>query len=221
MRLARAFGAEIRFTGDSRRESVDDGLATLADHLRSTGRRPYVIPRGGATPLGAVAYGLALDELAAQLDVDRATLVVATGSGGTQAGLVAGVVSGGRRWQVIGASVSRPVQECQNRVLRLARGVASLCGWHEASSGDVDVRDMRGAGHGIPSTESRAAARLAAHREGLLLDPVFTAKGMAQVIRLASAGSVGPIVFWHTGGLLAALSAAGQDDAGGAIRVQP
>ena len=221
MRLARFFGAEIRFSGDSRRESVDDGLATIADQLRSAGRRPYVIPRGGATPLGAVAYGLALDELAAQLDVDQATIVVATGSGGTQAGLVAGVVNRGRRWQVVGASVSRPVDECLTRVLRLAQGAASLCGWPVADPGDVDVRDLRGPGYGIPSAESSAAARLAAHREGLLLDPVFTAKAMAQVMRLATADSPGPIVFWHTGGLLAALWAAGQDDSGGAIRVQP
>ncbi|HEX6337694.1 MAG TPA: pyridoxal-phosphate dependent enzyme [Jiangellaceae bacterium] len=221
VRLARAFGAEMRFTGDSRRESIDDGLATLADQLREAGRRPYVIPRGGATPLGAVAYGLALDELAAQLDVDRATIVVATGSGGTQAGLIAGVVNGGRQWQVVGATVSRPVDECLTRVLRLARGAASLGDWPAADPSDVDVRDMRGPGYGIPSAESSAAAQLAAHREGLLLDPVFTAKAMAQVIRLATAGPPIPIVFWHTGGLLAALWAAGKDDAGGAVRVQP
>jgi D-cysteine desulfhydrase len=221
VRLARAFGAAIRFTGDSRRDSVDHGLATLADQLRSAGRRPYVIPRGGATPLGAAAYGLALDELAAQLDVDPVTIVVATGSGGTQAGLVAGVVHRGRRWQVVGASVSRPVDECLDRVLRLARGAASLFDWPQADPGDVAVRDMRGPGYGIPSAESNAAARLAAHHEGLLLDPVFTAKAMAQVVRLATTGPPGPIVFWHTGGLLAALWAAGRGEAGGAVRVQP
>ncbi|HEU4539762.1 MAG TPA: pyridoxal-phosphate dependent enzyme [Jiangellaceae bacterium] len=211
--LARSFGAEVRFTGDPRRDSVDGGLAAVAKELRDAGRRPYLVPRGGATPLGAAAYGLAAWELARQLEdlgVRPATVVVAAGSGGTQAGLVAGTVSAGRPWHVVGASVSRPVDECRARVLRLAQDVAELCEWPTAGPADVDVRDAIGPGYGEPSTAGEKAARLAADHEGLLLDPVFTAKAMAQVSEMASAGAAGPIVFWHTGGLLAAISAATQ-----------
>jgi D-cysteine desulfhydrase len=205
-------GAQVRFTGDPRRGSVDEGLETLAGALRSAGRRPYVIPRGGATPLGSAAYAFAVGELAMQLDgqlkgqvgsrgAAPVTVVVANGSGGTQAGLVAGTVAGGHSWRIVGASVSRPAAESAERVLRLARGVASLWGWPEPSAADVDVRDARGPGYGIPSAEGWAAARLAMRREGLLLDPVFTAKAMALLVRLATGGGDGPILFWHTGGV--------------------
>lgn len=202
--FARGFDADVRFTGDSRRESVDEGLSAVAKDLRSSGRRPYVIPRGGATALGAAAYGLAVDELSSQLDrlgVTPATVVVATGSGGTQAGLVAGTVRRGHGWRVVGASVSRPVPECEHRVLRLACAAAELCGWPEAHASDVHVRDARGPGYASPSAEGHEAARLAAHHEGLLLDSVFTAKAMAHVLRIAAEDRSGPIVFWHTGGV--------------------
>lgn len=235
LRFARGFGPEVRFTGDPRRESVDDGLGVLADRLRASGRRPYVIPRGGATALGAAAYAVAAEEFAAQVDelgVRPSMIVVANGSGGTQAGLLAGTVATGGRWRVVGASVSRPVDECRERVLRLARDAAKVYGWPAAEAGDVEVRDARHPGYGVPSEAGDEAALLAAHREGLLLDPVFTAKAMAETFRLVSAGSGasgasgtsgasgaiegmediggmdGPIVFWHTGGLLAALQAA-------------
>lgn len=224
LRFARGFGPDIRFTGDSRRESVDEGLGALADRLRASGRRPYVIPRGGASALGAAAYGVAAQELAAQVDelgVHPSLVVVATGSGGTQAGLVAGTVATGARWRVVGASVSRPVDECRERVLRLAHGAAGVYGWPAAEPGDVEVRDARHPGYGVPSADGRDAALLAAHREGLLLDPVFTAKAMAETFRLAAADASGPIVFWHTGGLLAALEAAVASDADGAPGGEP
>jgi D-cysteine desulfhydrase len=202
--FARSFGADVRFTGDFRRESVDEGLPVLIDDLRAAGRRPYGIPRGGATALGAVAYVLAVDELAAQLDllgVAPATVVVATGSGGTQAGIVAGTVRSDRGWRVVGASVSRPVAECGRRVLELARSAAELCGSPPATTADVMVHDARGPGYGRPAAEGDEAARLAANREGLLLDPVYTAKAMAHALRIAAEDRRSPVLFWHTGGV--------------------
>lgn len=213
--FARAAGAELRFTGEIRRTSVDEGLAALAEELQSAGRRPYVIPRGGATPLGSTAYALAVGELATQLDGaddPPGTIVVATGSCGTQAGLVAGTVAAGHPWRVVGAAVSRPPAESADRVLQLARGAARLLDWPEPRPDDVHVRDARGPGYGVASAEGKVAAKLALRREGLLLDPVFTAKAMALLVGLSAEGGAVPILFWHTGGVPAP---SGYDDTEG------
>jgi len=208
LELARRFGASVEFTGDPDRASVDGALADRAERLRAAGRRPYVIPRGGATPLGAVGYALAVDELAgqlAELDADPEVVLVATGSCGTQAGLVAGTVAAGRRWRMVGATVSRPPAECRDRVLRLARGCAALLGSPAPEERDVELVDARGPGYGAASADGGAAAGLAAATEGLLLDPVFTAKAMAVLVATIGTGLSGPAVFVHTGGTPVAL----------------
>jgi len=211
--LARAFGAEVRFTGEADRESVDRGLETVALELQQKGRRPYLIPRGGATAIGALGYAMALQELASQLADARAepeTIVVATGSCGTQAGIVAGTVAGDYRWHVVGATVSRSVEECSDRVVRLARECAAILGWPAAQPRHVDVRDARGRGYGISSAEGAEAAGIAARTEGLLLDPVYTAKALGLLHSLCRDGLERPVVFWHTGGVAAFLSESGQ-----------
>jgi 1-aminocyclopropane-1-carboxylate deaminase/D-cysteine desulfhydrase-like pyridoxal-dependent ACC family enzyme len=214
--LARMFGASVRFTGDPDRGSVDGALARRAGELRAAGRRPYAVPRGGATPLGAVGYALAVDELAGQLvgiGTEPETVLVATGSCGTQAGLVAGAVAAGRPWRVVGAAVSRPPAECRDRVLRLASGCAALLGGPTPQEWDVEVVDARGPGYGVASDEGGAAASLAAATEGLLLDPVFTAKAMAALVARMRGRRRGAAVFVHTGGTAAALQAAVQQAA--------
>jgi 1-aminocyclopropane-1-carboxylate deaminase/D-cysteine desulfhydrase-like pyridoxal-dependent ACC family enzyme len=208
LELARRFGASVEFTGDPDRASVDGALADRAERLRAAGRRPYLIPRGGATSLGAVGYALAVDELAGQLadlDSEPEVVLVATGSCGTQAGLVAGTVAAGRRWRVVGAAVSRPPAECRDRVLRLARGCAALLRSPAPQERDVELVDARGPGYGAASADGDAAAGLAAATEGLLLDPVFTAKAMAVLVATVAKGLPGPAVFVHTGGIPVAL----------------
>lgn len=203
LRLARAFGADVSFTGDPDRSSVDAGIEEAALSLAAAGRRPATIPRGGASPLGAVGYALAARELADQLaaaTVEPSTVVVATGSSGTQAGLVAGCAGRSRRWRVVGASVSRPPQESGRRVLELARGCAELLGISPATPADVEVRDARGPGYGRPSPRGAEAAELFARTEGLLLDRVFTAKAAGLLIDMIRDGEDGPVVFVHTGG---------------------
>lgn len=208
LELARRFGASVEFTGDPDRASVDGALADRAERLRAAGRRPYLVPRGGATSLGAVGYALAVDELAGQLadlDSEPEVVLVATGSCGTQAGLVAGTVAAGRRWRVVGAAVSRPPAECRDRVLRLARGCAALLRSPAPQERDVELVDARGPGYGAASADGDAAASLAAATEGLLLDPVFTAKAMAVLVATVAKGLPGPAVFVHTGGIPVAL----------------
>jgi 1-aminocyclopropane-1-carboxylate deaminase/D-cysteine desulfhydrase-like pyridoxal-dependent ACC family enzyme len=206
--LARRLGATVSFTADAGRSSVDPALAEAADGLAAAGRRPYLIPRGGASAVGAAGYGLAVGELAAQLSslgIEPEIVVVATGSCGTQAGLLAGVTAQALPWRVIGATVSRPPAECRERVLRLTRECAELLGWPPAEPARVEIRDARGPGYSTASAPGAQAARLAASADGLLLDPVFTAKAFAELVSMIEAGLQGPAVFVHTGGTAAAV----------------
>jgi 1-aminocyclopropane-1-carboxylate deaminase/D-cysteine desulfhydrase-like pyridoxal-dependent ACC family enzyme len=209
---ARAWGADLRFTGDAERSSVDRDLPVVAGELAAAGRRPYVVPRGGASPVGASGYRDAVDEVLRQLEGhnglfgpggQRPVVVVATGAGGTLAGLVAGNVASGRPLRVVGASVSRPPDEVAERVLGLARRVAALRGESTPVAADVELVDARGPGHGLPSPEGEAAAATALRTTGLVLDPVYTAKALA-VLPAVTGGR--PAVFWHTGGLLDAVA---------------
>ena len=201
--LAGLAGADVRFTGDPEKASVDRGVDELAAKLLADGRRPYAVPRGGATGVGSLGYLAAAAELAAQRQaagVVPAELWLATGSCATQAGLVAGWRIQAIPGRVVGVSVSRPVQECIERVERLAAEAADRAGR------DVDVREddvvvlggHMGPGYGIASEAGERAARLVARTEGVLLDPVFGAKAMGA---LMSAGPrPGPVVFLVSGG---------------------
>lgn len=206
--FARCAGARVAFTGDAERSSVDQALADVAGRLTAAGHRPYVIPRGGATAVGAAGYGLAAAELAGQLaarGIEPEIILVATGSCGTQAGLLAGAAAGNHPWRIIGVSVSRPPAQCRERVLRLARECADLMGWPAAGPGRVEIRDARGPRYGAASAAGTQAARVAADAEGLLLDPVFTAKAFGELLSVIREGLQGPAVFVHTGGTAGAV----------------
>lgn len=207
--LTAVAGATTVGTGDEERASVDTAIAAVAVELRAGGRRPYAIPRGGATALGSAAFALAAGELAAQLagaGVDPEVVLVPTGSCGTQAGLLAGAAAGGHGWRVVGAAVSRPVEESRRRVLDLACACAQLLGVAPPAPERVEVRDARGPGHGLPDEAAAAVARMAMECEGLVLDGAYTAKALAQLAALVAEGVRGPVVFWHTGGVVEALA---------------
>jgi D-cysteine desulfhydrase len=205
--LARSWGAAVRWTRVPERDSVDAWLPAVAQELAAQGRRPYLIPRGGATGLGAVGYALAAAELHEQLaarGLADVTVLVPVGSGGTLAGLVAGNVLLGRPWALTGCSASRPPQAAARQVLTLARECLALlqAGPAGADPADVTVVDARGPGHGLPSPDGLAAAEQAMRTEGLMVDPVYTAKA------LALAPQDRNVVFWHTGGVLDVVAAA-------------
>jgi 1-aminocyclopropane-1-carboxylate deaminase/D-cysteine desulfhydrase-like pyridoxal-dependent ACC family enzyme len=203
---ALAGGAHLSFTGDPDRDHLEPAILERAAELRAAGRRPFPIPRGGATALGAVGMVLAAQELAQQLDglaLEAEAVVMATGSGGAYAGLAVGANLFGRGWKVVGASVSRPLDEASAQVRRLADASAALLGLAPPGPATLRLVDVRGPGFGVPSAEGEGGARVAFHSEGLLLDPVYTAKAFALLLELVDEAE-GPLVFWHTGGLLAA-----------------
>ena len=201
--LSELAGADIRFTGELDRASVDGAIEKLGASLSTAGHQPYVVPRGGATPLGAAGYVRAGLELESQLmaqGLRPKQLWLPTGSCGTQAGLVAGARWLRSSYDVVGVSVSRPVSECVQRVTSLANGAADLLGLPAVD--DATVLDgYLGPGYGLASRAGEAAARLVAGTEGVFLDPVFGAKAMAALIDTARTGRLdGPVVFLLTGG---------------------
>ena len=226
LRLHRWLGVDLRFTGDPDRASVDAGIEAVTAELEAAGRRPYPVPRGGATPLGAIGYVRASVELASQLaelGEQPAAVWLATGSCGTQAGLLAGAALTGAGYQVRGVTVSRPAAECQDRVRELATAAAALSGaGHPLPEPDV-LGGWIGPGYGIASQAGQTAARLMAAAEGVFLDPVFGAKALAALISECRAGRArGTQVFLVTGGAPTLFTgavddgdASGDGDAGG------
>ncbi|HVL04357.1 MAG TPA: pyridoxal-phosphate dependent enzyme [Acidimicrobiales bacterium] len=201
--LALACGAKVRYTGDPDRSRVDTAVAEVAAELEAGGRRPYPVARGGAVAAGTVGMVVAAEELAGQLDraaVVPEAVVIASGSGTTCAGLAVGTGVARATWRVVGASVSRPVDRARREITSLAATCASLLG---IATGEFELVDARGPGFGTASEAGERAAAIVLTTEGLLLDPVYTAKAFAVVLDLVEAGA-GPIVFWHTGGVLAA-----------------
>jgi D-cysteine desulfhydrase len=204
-------GAGVTHTGDDERSSVDVTLERVAADLRRAGRQPYVIPRGGATALGCVGYVRASLELVAQLAelaLTPTSVVVATGSCGTQAGLEVGAGWLQAPFRIVGVTVSRPRTECVARIRSLASACAELLGLRIGPVEPEVLDGYLGPGYGRRSPEGQAAMLLLARTEGLLLDPVFTAKAMAALVDLAR-DDEGPMVFWHTGGAATALMGGG------------
>ena len=201
---ARAWGAKVRFTGDPDREAVDAAAEAAGAALAAAGRRPYVVPRGGATDVGAAGGAVAVDELVTSFPAGPARIVVAAGSGTTTAGLLVGVAAQGWATAVVAAAVSRPVGETRSVILGLAASCGRRLGVVPVPEHALEVVDAIGPGFGIAGPEARAAAGLGLRTEGLVLDPTYTAKAFAVLAALPPVD--GPTVFWHTGGIAGALA---------------
>jgi D-cysteine desulfhydrase family pyridoxal phosphate-dependent enzyme len=207
-RLTQLLGADIRFTGDPDRVSVDGAIEAIGLELRAAGRRPYTIPRGGASVLGTFGYVLAARELAEQCAAQHIVpdaIVLATGACGTQAGLLAGVCALQLPWRVEGFTVSRTVDEVRTRVQTLAQAAIERLGLSKTvAPHDVIVHGgFIGLDYGVPTPEGAEAIRLAARCEGIFLDPTYTGKALAGLLAFSRAGHFRPdetVVFLHTGG---------------------
>jgi 1-aminocyclopropane-1-carboxylate deaminase/D-cysteine desulfhydrase-like pyridoxal-dependent ACC family enzyme len=195
--VMRAFGAEVVFTGDPDRAATPRHAEAVAAHLTAGGHRPYELPRGGATGLGATAYALAAEELADQLAFAPQHVVVPVGSGGTVAGLLAGWGACELPGRVVGVAVSRPPAETRAEVERLAGEAAGLLGLEAVALDRLELFDGVGAGFGTADARTREAAHLAFRTEGLLADATYVARAVSVLGALEP-----PIVLWHTGGCL-------------------
>ncbi|HEX3425256.1 MAG TPA: pyridoxal-phosphate dependent enzyme [Acidimicrobiales bacterium] len=206
---ARAWGAQLHFTGDPDRESIDAEAARHGSRLAAQGRRPYVLPRGGATAVGALGCAVAVRELDGPLRGEAPSrIVVAAGSGTTTAGLLVGLALLGWTTTIVAAAVSRPVAETRTVILRLAGLCCRRLGIPDPNPAKLEVIDALGPGFGIPGPEDTAAADLALRTEGIVLDPTYTAKAFAVLVDRASheRRGDGVTVFWHTGGIAGALA---------------
>jgi L-cysteate sulfo-lyase len=220
MLLDRLLGAELRI-----REPIDEGSALSEDYLaaaeevaaelRSQGRRPYVVPIGGsrvmgsmAKPLGALAYVQAFLETLDQARVfgfEPTAIVHSSGSGSTQAGLVVGAKASGSKTRVVGISVSDAKAPFLRDVMEIIRatedalGTGGIVSEEDAVIFDEYIRE----GYGIISREVTEVIRLVFSREGIVLDPVYTAKAFVGMMDLIRRGFFAPsdkVVFFHTGG---------------------
>lgn len=183
-------------------------MEVLADRLHAEGRKPYVIPGGGSNPTGALGYVNCAFELVGQAN-DRGLLidqiVTATGSAGTQAGLVTGLKALNAGIPLLGIGVRAPKEKQEENVFALAQKTAEKlgCPGVVARCDVVANCDYVGQGYGIPRADTLEAIAMFAQLEGILLDPVYSGKGAAGLIDLVRKGQFRKgqrVVFLHTGG---------------------
>lgn len=179
-------------------------LAELATRLEAQGFRPYVIPVGGSNALGALGYVESALEIAQQCEgaVSISSVVVASGSAGTHAGLAVGLEQVMPEAELIGVTVSRKVADQLPKVVTLQQEIARSLEL-TATAGITLWDDYFAPAYGIPNDAGMEAVKLLARLEGILLDPVYTGKAMAGLIDGISQKRFkdeGPILFIHTGG---------------------
>lgn len=202
--LDRLLAAEMVYV--AAREERTPKMLEVAARVRAGGGRPFTIPIGASTPLGALSFALAVAELTDQMPAPD-VIIHSTSSGGTQAGLVAGCRLLRLPTRVLGVSADESANALQNEVRTIVRGIADMLRIDPselAKGAPIEVDDrFVGGGYGVETDASREAIELAARAEALFLDPTYTAKAMAALIAYVRqqkfvAGQT--VLFWHTGG---------------------
>ena len=203
--LDNLFGATYEFRPAGLDMNAEAEAVTNA--LRDQGHKPYFIPGGGSNAIGALGYANCAQEIADHPGERFDWLVMGTGSTGTQAGLVAGFHAIGCDLPVMGVSVRQPRERQMNAVHSLTQKTLAKLGAPDIPISKILVDDgYVGEGYGIPAESTLEAIHLLARQEGILLDPVYSAKGMAGLIGMTRQGFFKPtdkVLFLHTGGATA------------------
>jgi D-cysteine desulfhydrase family pyridoxal phosphate-dependent enzyme len=217
--LDRMLGAEIHWTGMERR---GERMGEIADELRREGHTPYVIPYGGSNGVGAQGYVVAvqeaLDQLA-EMGERVTTMVVASSSGGTQAGMALGAKLAGYDGRILGISIDkgeRGPDRYEVELAAIANATAEVMGVGTRMTPDefsVSYGYL-GKGYGVVGSLEREAISLMAKEEGIILDPVYTGRAFGAMMDMVHKGSLGDsvsakqnaVLFWHTGGAAACFA---------------
>jgi L-cysteate sulfo-lyase len=188
---------------------MDAAMEELAEELRGNGKTPYIIPGGGSNRIGALGYVDCALEFLSQANKEGLVIdhvVHATGSAGTQAGLIVGLNASSANIPLLGIGVNAPKDAQEEKVFKLALETADYVGAPGVVQREDIVAncDYVGEGYGIPTRAMNDAVMLLARLEGLLFDPVYSGKGLAGMIDLIGKGhfdGADNIVFVHTGGV--------------------
>jgi L-cysteate sulfo-lyase len=202
------FGATLHFCGDLRK---GENIPEIFEQLTAQAKKPYIIPYGGSNVTGALGFVSAVEELQLQMEKQNLyfnELVFASSSGGTQAGLMVGKELFKAKFDILGIGIDKDEMEgasLENYILNLAnQTIAAIDLDKQFSIQDVHLNnDYLGKGYGVVSAAEKEAIDLLARYEGILLDPVYTAKAMAGLIDLIRKGrytKTEKVLFWHTGG---------------------
>ena len=199
------YGAEVRYVAarEDRAPAMDESAAAW----RALGGRPFIIPLGASTPLGALGFARAVGEMIAQWPAAPDYIFHSTSSGGTQAGLVAGCRLHGLGTRVVGISADETEDGIRQTVRGILEGIGAMLGLDGArfsASCAIEADDrFVGEGYGVPSDASREAQTLLARTEALVVDHTYTAKALAGMIGWIREGRIdadATVLFWHTGG---------------------
>jgi D-cysteine desulfhydrase family pyridoxal phosphate-dependent enzyme len=217
--LDRMLGAEIHWTS---KESRLVRMEEIAARLRREGHTPYVIPYGGSNSIGAQGYVAAaqeaLDQLAERGEHVR-TMVVASSSGGTQAGLALGAKLAGYDGKILGISIDkeeRGPERFEVELAALANATAEAMGVSARMTPEEFCVEYGylGGGYGVVGPLEQEAVSLMAKQEAIILDPVYTGRAFGALIDMLRKGKLGDdlsgepggVLFWHTGGSVACFS---------------
>jgi D-cysteine desulfhydrase len=200
------FNSEIRYlVDDDANVSLENEMNKWADELLQEGRKPFAIPIGGSTGLGALGYVKAIQELAEQFGNESVQIILGVGSCGTFAGAILGAKIFMPNARVIGISVSRTVDAIKQRTKELIKESSDLINCNiNADDYSIECYDDYHTEYGIITEAGEKAINISANLEGILLDPIYTGKVMAGLIDLVTKNIIDnniPVIFIHTGGM--------------------